>query len=44
MLEFNPNDRYAAEECLNSKVFDKIRNKQLEEPAQGTVRLKIDDE
>jgi len=37
MLEFNPDHRMTAAECLKSSVFDGIRNKVLEEPAQGTV-------
>tara|TARA_B110000285_G_C15009129_1_gene555469 strand:+ start:833 stop:1030 length:198 start_codon:yes stop_codon:yes gene_type:complete len=33
MLYFNPDDRFSAAECLQSKVFDDIRSLDIEKPS-----------
>ena len=33
MLAFNPIDRLSAKECLQNKIFDDIRNLDLEKPS-----------
>ena len=37
MLQFSPEDRITAEECINSPYFDDIREKKCEEPASHIV-------
>jgi hypothetical protein len=44
MLEFNPNFRPSAAECLKNKLFDQIRVPQLENPALFNVKGKIFEE
>jgi serine/threonine protein kinase len=33
MLNFNPGQRFSAQECLQSKVFDDIRSLEIEKPS-----------
>lgn len=40
MLEFNPYFRLSASECLKSKVFDDIRNPELERPSKFVFKKK----
>ena len=41
MLEFNPYFRLSAKEALDSKVFDKIRNRYFEQPCPIKISHKI---
>lgn len=43
LLQFNPNKRITAEECLKNKIFDPIRVPELEKPAPFKIKLDIDD-
>lgn len=42
MLEFNPNNRISALECLKNPIFDQIRVQQLEQPAPYKVTITND--
>lgn len=42
LLQFNPNKRITAEECLTNKIFDPIRVPELEKPAPFKIKLDID--
>ena len=44
MLQFNPKFRLTAEEILESKFFDPIRNEKLEIPASNKVYAPFDKE
>ena len=37
MLKFNPNDRASISECLQNKIFDNIRDLELEKPS--TIKI-----
>ena len=41
MLEFNPYFRLTAKKALKSKLFDKIRLKEYEQPSPEKVKLEI---
>lgn len=41
MLEFNPYFRITAKNALKSKLFDKIRLKEYEQPSPEKVKLEI---
>ena len=41
MLRFNPSFRLTAAECLQHKVFDKLRVPQREKPSANSVNLQI---
>ena len=43
MLHLNPKDRWSVRKCLNSKIFDDIRQTDLEQPCGGECKLDIDD-
>ncbi len=42
MLEFNPLNRPSAMQCLKSKLFDKIRIRDLEKCAENQVFVHMD--
>ena len=44
MLQFNPYNRPTAKELLQHKMFDHIRNEDLEQPASYKVVIDIDNE
>jgi hypothetical protein len=44
MLEFNPEFRKSSMDLLKNKVFDKIRNVEMERPAPFKISLEIDAE
>ena len=37
MITFSPEHRYSAEECLQSKLFDKIRNREKENVTANVI-------
>ena len=39
MLNFNPEQRVTADECLMHPMFDQIRNEEQEEPFSGSIGL-----
>lgn len=41
MLHFNPDDRYTAQECIQSKVFDDIRSLDIEKPSPKKVVVNL---
>ena len=43
MLEFNPGFRPEASELLKNKVFDRIRNAELEREAPFKISLEVDE-
>ena len=42
MLQFSPEKRTSAEECLKNKIFDPIRVELLEKPSPYKIDCKID--
>lgn len=42
LLEFNPHFRMPARHCLKHKMFDNIRNPQIEKGAPFKIHLKCD--
>lgn len=42
LLEFNPNKRVSAKDCLEFKIFDDIRCKTLEQCAKKQIILDLD--
>jgi len=44
MLTYNPNYRWTTTKCLKLKIFDQIRDKNCEEPAESKIHLPLFDE
>lgn len=43
LLQFNPHKRVTAAECLKNKIFDHIREPELEQPAPFKIKLNVDE-
>ena len=44
MLQFNPDFRSTPQQLLRNKVFDRIRNSEMERPAPFSICLEVDAE
>ena len=44
MLQFNPNFRQSPKQLLKNKLFDRIRNPEMERPAPFKISLDVDEE
>jgi hypothetical protein len=43
MLQFNPDFRSTPKQLLKNKIFDRIRNAEMERPAPFKISLEVDE-